>query len=347
MTGLPLAWGPPPARGRIRAVPEDFRVDELLGFAPDGTGTHVLLYVEKRGANSGWVAAALACAGGVAIRDVGMSGQKDRDAVTRQYYSVPATGPVPTGGWVGFEGEGFRVLEATPHGRKLRIGTHRANRFRIVIREVAGNIDSIGERLRAIDRGGVPNYFGPQRFGRGGHNLRAARSWAAGARPPRERTARSFALSAARSSLFNAVLGTRVREGTWNRLQPGDAAILDGRRSFFVVAAVDQTLDARCAELDLHPSGPLYGRGDPPVSGATAEIERQCAEQAPELIRLLDSQGLEHERRSLRLAVRSLRWQIVPGTIELDFVLPRGAFATAVIHELLEDAWDADERGED
>jgi hypothetical protein len=119
-------------------VPEDFRVEELLGFAPDGSGAHLLLHVEKRGANSGWVAAALARAAQVASRDVGLSGHKDRDAVTRQYYSLPASARAPVGGWTGFEGEGFRVLEAAPHGRKLRIGTHRANRFRIAIRDVSG-----------------------------------------------------------------------------------------------------------------------------------------------------------------------------------------------------------------
>jgi tRNA pseudouridine13 synthase len=155
-------------------TPEDFRVEELLGFAPDGSGAHLLLHVEKRGANSGWVAAALARAAQVATRDVGMSGYKDRDAVTRQYYSLPASAAVPAGGWTGFEGEGFRVLEATPHGRKLRTGTHRANRCRIAIRGVSGDAEAIVRRLQDIERGGVPNYFGPQRFGRDGANLRVA-----------------------------------------------------------------------------------------------------------------------------------------------------------------------------
>ncbi len=128
--------------------PEDFRVEEQLGFAPDGTGSHLLLKVEKRGANSGWVAAALARQAAVASRDVGMSGHKDRDAVTRQYYTLPESARAPAGGWVGFEGQGFRVLEATAHGRKLRIGTHRSNRFHLVIRDLEGNAEAIARRLR-------------------------------------------------------------------------------------------------------------------------------------------------------------------------------------------------------
>ena len=347
MNELPLAWGPPPALGRIRVTPEDFRVEELLGFAPDGSGAHLLLHVEKRGANSGWVAAALARAAQVATRDVGMSGYKDRDAVTRQYYSLPASAAVPAGGWTGFEGEGFRVLEATPHGRKLRTGTHRANRFRIAIRGVSGDAEAIVRRLQDIERGGVPNYFGPQRFGRDGANLRVAHAWAGGGSAPRVRADRSFALSAARSSLFNAVLARRVREGSWQRLLTGDAAMLDGRRSWFRVDTVDETLQSRCQALDLHPSGPLHGRGESPVAAAVAELEQQLAAQDAALTRLLESQGLEHERRSLRVPVRPLTWQLDPGTIELVFELPRGAFATAVLHELLADAWDPAERGED
>jgi len=347
VTALPLAWGPPPARGRIRVTPEDFVVDELLGFAPDGAGAHLLLRVEKRGANSGWVAAALARAGQVATRDVGLSGHKDRNAVTRQYYSLPASARAPAGGWAGFAGDGFRVLETAPHGRKLRVGTHRANRFRILIRELSGDAGAIVDRLRAIERGGVPSYFGPQRFGRDEANLRAARAWAVGGRPPRERATRGFALSAARSVMFNTLLARRVRDGTWNCLVAGDAAMLDGRRSFFSVTTLDEPLRARCLALDVHPSGPLHGRGEPPVTAAVADAERECAAEEPDLARLLDAHGLRHERRSLRVAVRSLAWRLEPPTFELEFELPRGAFATAVLHELLENAWDADERGED
>jgi tRNA pseudouridine13 synthase len=345
--GLPLAWGPPPARGRIRAVPEDFHVEELLGFAPDGAGPHLLLEVEKRGANSGWVAAALASAGEVAARDVGMSGHKDRDAVTRQYYTVPASARPPAGGWAGFAGEGFRVLQATRHGRKLRTGTHRANRFRIVIRDAAGDAGPIVERLREIERGGVPNYFGPQRFGRDDANLTAARAWGSGGAAPRGRAARGFALSAARSRMFNTVLARRVRDGTWNRLVAGDAAMLDGSRSFFRVTTLDEPLLERCLVLDVHPSGPLHGRGALPVTGAVAETERDCAAQEPELAALLESQGLRHERRSLRVAVRSLAWRVEGATIELTFELPRGSFATAMLHELLEGAWSDGERAEE
>lgn len=346
MDGSPRAWGPPPARGRIRALPEDFFVEELLGFAPDGAGGHLLLAVEKRQANTAWVAAMLARAGGVASRDVGFSGHKDRDAVTRQHFSLPATARAPAGGWAGFAGEGFRVLAATAHGRKLKIGTHRVNRFRLVIRDVVADPAAVERRLADIAGGGVPNLFGPQRFGREGANLRAAQAWAEGGPPPRQRQARGFALSAARSQLFNAVLARRVRDGVWNRLLPGDVAMLDGRRSFFRVADVDATLTARCVALDVHPSGPLHGRGDSPAGGDVAALEQAVRDTNAPLATLLETEGLVQERRSLRVAVRSLSWELRPGEIALAFELPRGAFATAVLHELLADACDVIEDGD-
>jgi tRNA pseudouridine13 synthase len=328
-------------------LPEDFRVEELLGFAPDGTGGHLLLQIEKRSANTGWVAAALARIARVAARDIGVSGHKDRHAVTRQFFTLPPSAQAPAGGWIGFEGEGFRVLEAIAHGRKLRTGAHRANRFRLVIREVEGDPESILLRLREIERAGVPNYFGPQRFGRDGANLVRAHAWAAGAPPPRERAARGFALSAARSRIFNAVLGRRVLDGTWNHLLAGEAAVLDGSRSFFPVNDLDATLRGRCESLDLHPSGPLHGRGESPARDRAAALEQEVLAQECALASLLEAQGLAHDRRALRVAVRSLAWRIEPRVVELDFELPRGAFATAVLHELLADAWDAAERGED
>jgi tRNA pseudouridine13 synthase len=340
---LPLAHGDPPVRGRLRVVPEDFRVEELLGFEPAGEGPHALLVVEKRGCNTGWVAAELARAARVAARDVGWSGQKDRHAVTRQAFTLPWPVHAPLEPCVGFSGDGFRVLSAARHGRKLRPGSHRANRFELRVRELEGEPGALEERLRTIAVLGVPDYFGPQRFGRDGGNLVRARNWAASGRAPRDRHSRGFALSAARSALFNAVLAERVSQGNWNALLEGEAVMLDGRRSFFVAAVIDETLTARCARMDVHPSGPLWGQGSPPATGAALEVESQVTAREPALRALLETHGLEQERRSLRLPVRDLEWSVDAEGLSLAFELPRGAFATAVLHEIVQRAWEADE----
>lgn len=344
---LTTAHGPPPIGGRIRVAPEDFVVDEVLGFDPDGSGSHVLLQVEKSGANTGWVAAQLARAAGVHVRDVGFSGHKDRRAVTRQSYSLPWPAAAPLEPCFEFAGEGYRVLAAARHGRKLRPGSHRGNRFVLRVCAIDGDPGALDERLRTIGVLGVPNYFGPQRFGREGGNLARARAWAEGSGAPCDRLQRGFALSAARSHLFNRVLDERVRRGDWDRLVPGEAVMLDGRRSFFAAPEIDAALEERCRSMDVHPSGPLWGRDQSPAAGPAREIEDAASAQEPALAALIASQGLEHERRSLRLPVRSLAWARDADVLQVEFVLPRGTFATAVLHELVRDAWDPHETGEE
>jgi tRNA pseudouridine13 synthase len=244
-------------------------------------------------------------------------------------------------------GEGYRVLSAARHGRKLRPGSHRGNRFALRVRELSGDRAEVEACLQRIAALGVPNYFGPQRFGREGANLQRARDWAAGGAALRDRAQRGFALSAARSQLFNAVLAARVERGDWNRLLPGEAVMLDGKRSFFAAPTLDADMVARCEAMDVHPSGPLPGRGSVPVTGEVLAVETRVLEGESALIGLLAAQGLEHERRSLRLPVRQCRWQYDGADLLLEFTLPRGTFATAVLHELLADAWDVGEGGEE
>lgn len=331
---LPRAYGGAVVIGRLRAEPEDFQVREWLGFEADGEGPHWLLSVRKRGANTQWVARELAKQAGVHPRDVGFAGLKDRHAVTEQAFTVPASAASPES-WVGFAGEGFTVTAAKRHRRKLKRGAHKGNDFRIVIRDWAGDAAQLKERLRQIELGGVPNYFGSQRFGREGANLTGAALWFDDGKPPADRLQRGFVLSAARSALFNTVLASRIARGTWNRLEDGDVANLDGSGSIFAVPVVDDTLRERCERLDVHPTGPLWGRGEIRASGAVAELERAALQPWATWLNGLSSAGLEQERRALRLRVDSLRWENTPTELVLDFRLGRGAFATAVLAEIL------------
>jgi len=184
---------------------------------------------------------------------------KDRHAVTRQWFSVRRPAGTPAD-WSALEVEGAQVLEVSRNNRKLRRGAHSGNQFRIVVRgsansdpETSGEL--VQQRTRTIVEQGVPNYFGEQRFGREGGNLQLAEALFAGKRLKRDK--RSFALSSARAWLFNQVLQQRVEAGTWSELQAGDVAALDGSGSIFAVEELDETLEKRCRELDLHPTGPL------------------------------------------------------------------------------------------
>jgi tRNA pseudouridine13 synthase len=324
-------WPPVIDRARLRSSPEDFRVDEVLGFEPAGRGEHRLLHVEKRGCNTGWVAERLARQLGIRPVDVGYAGLKDRHAVTRQWFSVPARAPGALDAST-LEADGITVIEEAAHDRKLRRGAHRANQFRLVLRDVAGDRAEVGARLEYIRAHGVPNVFGPQRFGREGRNLELARAAAGGRRLGRRD--RGFALSAARSLLFNAVLARRVAEGTWDRLLPGDRAALAGSRSHFAVDRVDDALEARLVDHDVHPSGPLWGRGEPPSTGAVRNLEQAVAAEHGALCTWLEAAGTNQERRPLRLSVASLQWDFDRDELLLSFRLTAGGFATAVLAAL-------------
>ena len=334
----PRAHGAPLCAGRLRTEPEDFVVEERLGFEPAGAGQHVLLRVRKRGANTHWIAAELARACGCAPRDVGYAGSKDRRAVATQWFTVPQSRLAPQD-WVGLAGSEYQVLEAHPHSRKLPRGALAGNRFAIRVRGTAVEDAALASRLAAVEARGVPNYFGPQRFGRHGANLERMNEDVRALKPAE----RGFVLSAARSLVFNAVLAERVADQSWERLLPGDLANLDGRASHFAVAAVDETLAARCSRLDIHPTGPLWGRGALPSGAGVLELEQRVAAGFAAACDLVVRAGMEQERRSLRLAVRDLRWQrdaAETDAIIVEFRLGRGAYATAVLREVF--ALDAD-----
>lgn len=327
----PRAHKDPLFTGRIKLSCDDFVVTEVPGFACAGSGEHDYLWIEKTGANTAWVADALARHAGVRSGDVGYAGLKDRQAVTRQWFSVRR----PTGegtDWRAFAAAGVRILAIERHTRKLKRGAHAGNAFDIVVRGATASGDAMAARLETIARQGVPNYFGAQRFGREGSNLREAHRLFRGRRLSRDR--RSLALSAARSFIFNEILAARVSDGSWERALPGEALNLEGSRSFFLAAEIDEALRARVDSMDVHPTGALWGRGDPIASGRPASIESAVVAANHAFADGLGKHGLQMERRALRLAVHDLSWHIRDGALRLRFRLNRGSFPTTVLREI-------------
>ncbi len=329
------AHGAPVCAARLRSEAADFRVDEIMGFAPDGDGEHDWLWIEKTGANTAWVARQLARHAGIPGRDVGYCGLKDRDAVTTQAFTVRRPGREGTD-WGAFSADGVRILDATRHGRKLRRGAHRGNRFRIVARSADATLPggALTERWRRIAAAGVPNYFGEQRFGHAASNLGLARAvLLERRRVPREK--RSIALSAARGWLFNHGLAARVASGDWDRLLPGDLANLAGSRSVFAVEAVTPELVTRCAAADLHPCGTLWGRGAPCCRGEAADRELGALADERTLADALAAAGVDADHRPLRLMPADASLEVSDRAAAFEFTLPPGAFATVVLREIL------------
>lgn len=329
---LPYAYGAPSLGGVLRARPEDFVVDELLGFEPSGAGDHVLLQVRKRGINTPDAARFIARHAAVPLRDIGYAGLKDRHAVTSQWFSVPLPGK-PDPDWTLLNSERLTVSAARRHNRKLRRGALTGNRFNIVVRETRGDAAGLPARIQSVIEGGVPNYFGEQRFGH--DNVNRARQMLAGTIQIRDRFERGIYLSALRSHLFNTVLARRVIDGTWCRAVAGDVMMLEGTRSFFVAETIDEVVLRRLAEHDIHPSGPLWGRGDLPSRAEARRIEEESLASLSEDREALAHGGLEMERRALRLVPRAVEWQQNDNMLQLGFDLPAGCYATAVLRELV------------
>jgi tRNA pseudouridine13 synthase len=331
---LPNAFGAPALRACIRTVPEDFFVEEIAGFEPAGAGEHLLLTVEKRGLNTAAVAKRLAEWAGLPEMAIGYAGMKDRHAVTRQRFSVHLPKRIAPD-TASLQSEDLGVLSSAWHNRKLPRGALAGNRFVLVLREVAGERSAIETRLGQIAARGLPNWFGEQRFGRGGGNVESALSMFAGRRVRHDQ--RSILLSAARSELFNRVLAVRVHDNSWDAGLEGEVWTLSGSRSVFGPEPWSQALAERMARFDIHPSGPLWGAGELRSTARCAELERSAldGEDALALRKGLEDAGLKQERRALRLAAEGLAWTWQEeATLSLAFSLPPGCYATALLQAL-------------
>lgn len=335
MTDLPrLTEGVPGCGGAFKLVPEDFEVEELPAYNPSGEGEHLFLWVEKRGRDTREVVRALAQALGVPEGEVGVAGMKDRHAITRQLLSVPArTEPK----LAGFSLEGVQVLWARRHGNKLRTGHLRGNRFKLRLRGVK-DPGAAREILSQLVARGVPNYFGEQRFGRARDNADKGKALLLGQRLPQkpDRFQRKLYLSAFQSHLFNRALVERMRAGTFDRALLGDVLRKEDTGGLFVCEAPEVD-DPRVAAFEVSPAGPMFGPKMTPSAHGVAQAEAALLVQEGMALSDFARGGGETEgtRRPYRVRIGNPELTPEGEDLLLSFELPKGAYATEVLAELL------------
>ncbi len=326
----------PAARGLIKVTPQDFKVEEILGFELTDRGEHLYLLIEKCDMNTLDMVNTLARTLKLDAKHISYAGLKDKQAVTRQWISLYTPGNIDTSRLESgaLEFSGFKVLASQRHASKLKRGAHQANRFEIVIRELS-DIQAFDAALNRVQKQGVPNYFGEQRFGRGGRNIDKARALFAGDLKV-QRQLRGMYLSAARSFLFNQVLSERVQQQSWDSGMPGEVFMLDGSNSFFKTDALDETLRERLGAFDIHPSVPMWGKGALSSSGEALKLESEVVARYPDLSAGLEAFGLRQQRRATRLVPEYVSVSRIDDTsFKLNFQLTKGNFATTVLRELI------------
>ncbi|EAR10247.1 tRNA pseudouridine(13) synthase TruD [Reinekea blandensis] len=328
-TGLRLERVP----GLLKQHNDDFRVEERLPELPSGEGEHLWVEVEKDGQNTAWVARQLARWAGCKPRDVSYAGLKDRHGITRQTFSVHLPGKTAPSEHL-FHVDGVRILSVNRHHRKLKTGQLIGNRFRIRVRNTGADEAVIRSNWSQVCRTGVPNYFGPQRFGRQGQNIETGVALLLG-QEKRPRHQQSIFLSAVRSWLFNDLLSNRIEANTWDQVIPGDFVQFTEGKTGFYCAEVDDDTVQRCADGKLSACASLIGLNREPYPELDQRERGELAEHQA-VIDALESRKVMRQFRKLRLFVEQPELEFVEGDPVFSFFLPAGAYATTVLSELFE-----------
>lgn len=336
-----LTCGMPGIGGVLRAKLADFFVDEIPAYEPCGQGEHTYFRVEKRGISTMMLMKEIAQKLNISIKNISSAGLKDTHAIARQTLCVHNVLPEAIESLALADAQ---ILWVSRHTNKLRTGHLKGNRFTIRIRGVGPTATGIATPiLEILERRGVPNAYGEQRFGNRGNNhligeylLRNDREGllAHGIRHPSYKM-KAFFVSAFQSSLFNQYLVMRMNTNSMDNVLAGDIARKEDTRGLFTVedAAVDSL---RVKAWEISPTGPIYGYK-----------MMQAADQAGKLeASLLAAKGLSLEsfrtvkakgtRRPLRYKPENLTWhQDGDDALVVAFTAPKGSFATLLLSELM------------
>lgn len=324
----------PGCGGVFKASPEDFEVEEIPAYLPNGLsdGEHGYLWIEKRGRSTPEVARMLARHLGLTDRDISWAGLKDKQAVTRQWLSLPWKAMAKL---EGFAAPGLTVLQTSRHRNKLKSGHLRGNRFTLVVREVR-DVGAAKASFELLGLRGLPNAFGDQRFGARGDNADRGRAILLAGGRHRDRFERKLFLSAYQSSLFNQVLALRLQRGLFSTVLRGDVLQKQETGASFISedVAVDQP---RADAFEVSPSGPMFGpEMRAPLHDALA-LEAEVLAADGVTLDTFKAGGDETRgtRRILRVRLGEPTFEATGDTARLSFSLPAGSYATMVLRELM------------
>ncbi len=347
----------------LKTEPEDFIVEELPLYEPSGVGIHTFFAIRKRDLSTLEAINRIARDLRINPRNIGYAGLKDKRAVTTQVLSVEGITPEQI---LALALPVIEILWAKPHPHKLRVGHLRGNRFEITARDIAPAVLQAAQSAMAcLAKEGVPNRFGPQRFGHHNDSHLIGKALVQGAwetavryfitvendvarrvqREMERSTAekavasiphrlRKLFLSAYQAYLFNLVLAQRLPR--LGHLIDGDVAIKHSNGAPFLIenAEVEQP---RADAFEISPSGPIFGHKMRRPAGVVQALEAAVLSTegvAPEAFRKVAGIRLPGTRRPLRMRMELHQVAAVDVGLRLGFTLPPGGYATVVLEEL-------------
>ncbi len=334
-TSLSFTWADlrpltdtPRTGGVLRTVPADFQVDEVPLYLPSGEGEHLYLHVRKTGHTTAHVLRELGLQLGLRPQDIGAAGLKDRHAVTTQWLSLPGKAERRLSG---FSLPDVEILQVSRHANRLGMGHLKGNRFTVRVRGAEGTAALAQTTLDELTRLGIPNYFGPQRFGLGGLNAEEGLRVLRGESRLRDPAVRRFLVSSVQSLIFNRFLALRLDRGLFAALLSGDMAKKHDTGGVFEVQdAAAESL--RAARGEVSATGTLFGRKVKPLTQDAGALEHEA----------LDAWGLtpaafssrKGDRRIVRIFAEDAAVTPEEDGYTVTFSLPRGSFATSLLREL-------------
>lgn len=324
-----------PIAARIKERAEDFRVHEIPAYPPTGSGDHLWVHFEKANMTTEFAVKQIARCLGVAPRDAGYAGMKDRQAITTQWASFLFGKEEALNA---LNVPGLRLLTVTRHAQKLRTGHLRGNRFELVLRGIdTARLNDVRAVLTRVRTMGLPNYFGAQRFGFDGRNVSEARAWIVeGGQPPRDMWKKKLLVSVLQSAVFNDVVASRIRDGLFDHAVDGDVLKKEDTGGLFTTADLGDA-EARVLSWAVSPTGPMFGDSMRPAEReALARDEAALARAGltAEHVKLFGRAG-EGTRRVMRVRPEEVAFEPAgDAAMTLSFSLPKGAYATVLVREI-------------
>ena len=334
------------ATGIIRTKPQDFKVTELNDIELSGAGEHLWLYIEKIDSNTDWVAKQLSNVCQTPRRQVGFAGLKDRHAVTQQWFSIQLPKISDIEKIQSALPDAINIIDHGKHSKKIKVGQLNYNQFEIVIRNIKSNDKNdnrnnkrqqIEKNIQNIKDDGVPNYFGPQRFGHDMGNIQKAQDWFSGSYKVKTKNLKSILISTARSHIFNTIVAQRINEKTWDTAITGDILQLNKSHSWFAASDASATeIAERLKVFDIHLTAAMWGEDQTQSTESCAILEKQIAALFPIYQQGFEKFRLKQDRRAMRICPIDLEHEWINDNLKLTFKLLPGAYATGIIREILD-----------